>query len=524
MRKLSCFFLSLFLFFNMSFFSFALDVSTVVRSYSPIVGYGFSRQVLVDGKYITNGGENGTYVDAISTSSSGSVFVIPVRDLVDGKITISNPQGASIIYSLWGSSSPSVLDSVSRPSSGRVVLPVSGLTLLGSFSSSLVVTSHTIDASSYLSDWDYLYVSCLKGGGSVTLNNVTASALAYVNPPSPSPSVSPSPPIGGSDTLEDYTFWATCFNQTWKNGSSASKDVIQRIIPTTVANLSSDVNGIFNYVYTYPVRIPFRVECSNFLGEGYFDAGFRFNLDVKIMGLKMDGTDGISYLIDNSTPWVESVDSISFNAAGNFSNGFGMDVINMPLHVGTSAEFYYCTNVYVSLSSNHQFTGYGDYIDVTLSNLSFDVLSSIKVSDFSATSILDKINNNIEAGNQQDKNFHDEEVEEANKAIEQMQDGVGELTGVLSKWEIVTMPITFVKDFAGAITSEGSTGLTFPSFTLMGYQLWPSYSFDLNVIKDKFPLLYNSLHVITGIMVVGWFLHYLWRKWHLLTGDDTPEV
>ena len=85
------------------------------------------------------------------------------------------------------------------------------------------------------------------------------------------------------------------------------------------------------------------------------------------------------------------------------------------------------------------------------------------------------------------------------------------------------MPFQIVQDFAGAIASDGSTGLTFPSFTLMGQQLWPSYTFDLQVIAEKFPALYNALHLITGIMVVSWFIHYCWRKWHILMGDDMPE-
>lgn len=121
------------------------------------------------------------------------------------------------------------------------------------------------------------------------------------------------------------------------------------------------------------------------------------------------------------------------------------------------------------------------------------------------------------------KQQHQEEVDTANKASNDVTSGVGQVTGLLSSWEIFTMPVKVTNDLVTAISSEGSTGLTFPSVTIMGHQLWPSYTFDLQTIADQFPLLYNSLHVISGIILVSWFIHYLWRKWHIITGDDTPE-
>lgn len=527
MRKLSCFFLAFVLFFNMSFYSFAEDITLESGDYS----FPYVDRAQFD---FFNGSSVFQAYNLSAYSYGGRTFIVPREYVLNSTVYLLNPDALPVYYGIYGSSYSTVLDNISRPSSGNNFTKnnISNVSFLYADKVANTSLSRSLDFSN-LPDYDFYYVSVAFSGTAGLKFSVDFTLFSRSNSPAVTPSASPSAlpsaspsgsPLPGSGTLEDYTFWATCYNQTWKNGSSAKSDVAQRFVPSSMSDFSSDSNGIYSYVYTYPVRIPFRVECSNFLGEGFFDASFRFGLSCKIMGLKTDGTDGISYLIDYSTPWVECVDSISFNAAGGSNYGFAMDVINVPLHAGTSAELYYCMDVYVCLYSNHQFTGFGDYIDVNLSNISFDILSSLKVSDNMSGTILDKINDNILAGNEQDKQFHDEELEEANKAIDQMQDSVGELTGVLSKWEIVTMPITFVKDFAGAITSEGSTGLTFPSFTLMGYELWPSYTFDLEVIKDKFPLLYNSLHLITGIMVVGWFLHYLWRKWHLLTGDDTPEV
>lgn len=121
------------------------------------------------------------------------------------------------------------------------------------------------------------------------------------------------------------------------------------------------------------------------------------------------------------------------------------------------------------------------------------------------------------------KQQHQEEIDKANDATSDVTGGVGQLTDTLSTWEIITMPFNLVKNFAQAIAGDGSSALTFPSFSMMGYQIWPSYTFDLQTVASSFPVLYNGLHLVSGTVVVTGFVRYLWRKWSLLVGDDMPE-
>lgn len=121
------------------------------------------------------------------------------------------------------------------------------------------------------------------------------------------------------------------------------------------------------------------------------------------------------------------------------------------------------------------------------------------------------------------KDQHQEEIDKADEASSSATEGLGQVTDVLSTWEIITLPVTVTKDLITAISSEGDSSLTFPSFTLEGEELWPSYTFDLQVIADNFPLLYNSLHIFSSIVLVSFFIRYLWTKWHVLTGDDVPN-
>lgn len=146
-----------------------------------------------------------------------------------------------------------------------------------------------------------------------------------------------------------------------------------------------------------------------------------------------------------------------------------------------------------------------------------DVVTASLVSSFDSTDgILSDIDQTI-------KDQHQQDIDEANKAGDTASSSSDELVNTLSAWEIFIMPFQLLKDFASAIAGDGSTTFTFPSFTLMGYQIWPSYSFDLSTIQTNFPLLYNGVHAISGIFVVNGFIHYCWRKWAILMGDDMPE-
>lgn len=473
--------------------------------------------------------------------SGGNCYYISASALKSGNVFILNPDNKNLICNLVGSSSGSLLSKVqhgantsSDPAVRNTCSPAYDLSSF-TFSD----TSYFFDVSSFDYAYFYLFIKDTSVGTTYGLQNVQvfsrSAPLATPTPavtpspvptpvvtPSSVPSSSPEFPDQGED-LSDYKFWATCYNQTWEAGSSSASPFTQRYTPSSVSSLSDFVKrDITNYVYVYNVRIPFRIQ-SSFSGSGLLDVYFRFAPINQFSGLDDDFKSSGTLLVRYSTPWVESSTGCSFNAVYDEDYGAAFDLFNLPVNNGTSEEFYFCYNVYVCAYASHMFTGYGLYDDVTIGNIIFEITQSSKVSNFSSVQILDNINNNIIKGNEQAKDFHDQETQEAQKAVDQLNSGLTKVTDTMSSWEILTMPVSVVQDLVGALSSDGETGLTFPSFSLMGYQLWPAYTFDLQTIADQFPLLYNSLHIITGIMIVGWFLHYLWRKWHILTGDDTPE-
>lgn len=344
--------------------------------------------------------------------------------------------------------------------------------------------------------------------------------------PSASPGVSPgaSPESTPVPTLDDYNFWTYCYDQTIKEGGSSPGTAKLRFVPSSVADFS---DAVHNYVYTFNIKIPFRI-AANFNGIGYVDANYHFDLDYGIMGVDGYGSASgspanINKMVDFSNPWIESSDGISFNASLTQQYGYGFDVFNVPLDNGTSQEFYYCFDMYVSLSASGQLTNFADYVDIMLTDITYNNIQTTKVSDTQSEDILGQIRDEQAKQDQIENEHYQEEQDKIAEAESSITEGASQLTETLSSWEIFTMPFQIVQDLVGAISSDGSTGLTFPSFTLMGHQLWPSYTFDLQVIAEKFPVLYNGLHLITGIMVVSWFIHYCWRKWHILMGDDMPE-
>lgn len=521
--KVACFLLC---FFILSADVYASDITVGSNDtvYTPVTRVAFSS--------VTNGSLY-FYGRDLSANYGGYAYLIPYTS---SDIYILNPDLRDLKCNIVGSDDASFLESIKRGSGSQKVSNTrTPAVLIDTFNFS--DSSHIFNLPNGYTSY-YLFLEDSTSSTIPRISNVVTFSRGVSVTPTPSatvmPSAIPTPsafptPSGdpvpssdpGSDSLDDYTFWATCYSQTWKEGQSSAEPFIQKFVASHVADFSDhDVRDITNYIYTYNVRIPFRIT-SNFRGSGLLDAYFRFSPTHQFMGF--DDSWGGTKLVDASTPWIESASGCSFNAVFSDQYGVGFDIYNLPIENGATEEFYFCYNIYFCAYANFVFTGYGDYVKVTMSPILFQLTETTRVSDSLPGSVLDQINKNVIAGNDQDKQFHDEEMEEAQKAVDQLNSGLDQVTGVMSSWEIVTMPVTVVSDLVGALQSDGSTGLTFPSFSLMGYQLWPSYTFDLQVINDKFPALMNALHIITGIMVVGWFLHYLWRKWHILTGDDMPE-
>lgn len=522
MKKKIIFLLFVFLIFNFNFTCFAEEISlpvtvavsfqstTNIRVY-PLSGSNTSYRVFTaSGSDLNN---NNLYITGVGTSSN-DVFVRVC------------------------SSSSASLPSFNRPTSASSSVSFSSKVLTSGTYSIGNGESVAVDLVQNYDDDLYYYFFTEKRSVTMKMvsNDLPEPTSTPISSPAPSaaPSVAPSaaPSASPAATLDGYTFYTYCFDQTVKLDETSSQTSVIRSVPSQSSDFSDVDLGIFNYVYTYPVRIPFRVT-TDFRGVGYIDTFYSFDLDAKFFGVDGYGSSSgpsasdPNAMVDFSTPWVESADGSSFNAITSVSSNSrypnGMDVINLPLFNGSSGEFYFCFNVYLSLVSNHHISNIADYMDLSISNINFQIAESTKISDTSSEEILEQIRDEQKKQDDLENERYEEEQDKISEAEDSITDGAGKLTETLSAWEIFTMPFKLLQDFVGAIASEGDTGLTFPSFTLMGHELWPSYTFDLKVIAEKFPALYNALHLITGIMVVSWFIHYCWRKWHILVGDDMPE-
>ncbi|WP_233355469.1 hypothetical protein, partial [Glycocaulis alkaliphilus] len=60
----------------------------------------------------------------------------------------------------------------------------------------------------------------------------------------------------------------------------------------------------------------------------------------------------------------------------------------------------------------------------------------------------------------------------------------------------------------------GGTVITFPAFdfSLPGVgtlHVWDSYDFDLSQIKSDFPLIFDAIYVISGILMIYWIVDFI---------------
>lgn len=408
----------------------------------------------------------------------------------------------------------------------------------GSYLSVSTISASTMKNGTTLnipSGTQYIYIYIYKSNTDYGSGSAMSTTVTYTSAPVPTasptsvPSSSPAPaPSSGSGGLNDYNWRLSCYEYDFAENHTLSSPVVSRFVPFNSSNMEQHYEGtsnsaIYSQVYTYRVKIPFHFECLDFDGTGRFDAHLSFVTDVTSDFLGSSGTVQASF--NYSIPWIESEDSsFSFDATAPAA-GYptGIDLHNALINSGMSPQYYYCYDVYGVYTSSNMFSNFGSNIKVSLSDFRFTITDSQIDSSRLPSKVLEDINQGVHDTNDTLKQEHQEEIDTADKAVDGVNQGVSEITDVMNSWEIVTMPVKLVGDFVTAITSDGSTGLTFPSFELMGYKLWDSYTFDLSTISEKFPVLYNSLHIVSGILVVLGFVKYCWNKWHVLTGDDKPE-
>lgn len=176
-----------------------------------------------------------------------------------------------------------------------------------------------------------------------------------------------------------------------------------------------------------------------------------------------------------------------------------------------------------------------------------DVIDAIHQDNSDVTSAIDR-------QTEQQKQYHDRDESDATAAKKQIIGVTDELDKVQNKWAILWYPITFTNKVLGAFTGQrardgddnyivgynynddtgglepiydftrvkraGSASITFPSFTLpvLNLKLWDSYTYDLSQLPKQFPVLFNAIYVVVGVLELYWFVGFLSDKYHQIFG------
>lgn len=93
---------------------------------------------------------------------------------------------------------------------------------------------------------------------------------------------------------------------------------------------------------------------------------------------------------------------------------------------------------------------------------------------------------------------------------DEMSDLLGQLNDFFSeKFGFLYAPFDYLIQLIGVFTgSSGTTGLTFPGFSLMGHEVWPEYTYDIagDPVAGK---VLEYVRIGTGVLLAGWFIMYL---------------
>lgn len=221
----------------------------------------------------------------------------------------------------------------------------------------------------------------------------------------------------------------------------------------------------------------------------------------------------------------------------------------------------------VQAKTNMFISGYDKYPALNLNRGNFSVRYPIQVLENytpNGSAIEQSILDELKKGNEQDKEFHDEEIEEAKKVGSQIEGFASNLEStVRSKWAILFYPIEFTTDLLSVFTDGTSsavyrdsyssvsgyrydedvgfivpvlassradpddvvdvpsgTVLHFPGYTLpvLDVELWEGFGYDLADLPDQFPFLFNSLYVIETILMFWWLVGFLRDKYEEVFG------
>lgn len=323
--------------------------------------------------------------------------------------------------------------------------------------------------------------------------------------------------------------WLVRDGQTVDVGESWSLSPYSVEVAETSPILGQEYREGNAYILHYRLRLPVRFSYIGHKGSGLATPQIVAALNINYT---REDAAACQYFFGTPSVSVEQDVVCDILSSLSFQDGLSGDAgacfYNVPVLDWTAQSSYDLLidfPLYITtLNNSLVFVNAFEYeVTVSLDSISFENLEFIHLSNQTSSEILE----NIAAEQKKQNDLENERYEQEQDAIKQATgsatDGLAAVTGTLSSWEIFTMPVTVTKDFVTAIASSSSAKLTFPSFSLMGQTLWPSYTFDLNKVAELFPFLCNSLRLASGILVVTWFLRYLWRKWAIITGDDLPD-
>lgn len=173
---------------------------------------------------------------------------------------------------------------------------------------------------------------------------------------------------------------------------------------------------------------------------------------------------------------------------------------------------------------------------------------------------MDQQNDLIQDQIDQDKNFHEQDKNDATNAGSDMQGMATDLETVKSKWEILWYPIEFTNRVMGAFQGSSSrqyqavysnvsgyqynddlgmlepvymdarsraapransgTVIHIPAYTMpvLNVQVWEGADYDLAELKNQFSDAFNLLYVVVTVLEVMWFVGFLRDKYEEVFG------
>lgn len=172
---------------------------------------------------------------------------------------------------------------------------------------------------------------------------------------------------------------------------------------------------------------------------------------------------------------------------------------------------YYSENLFLHLRLNAD----NIYLDPTVnfiidySDIIFKVSSLKFISDKSVSGEIQDVEGAVKGVDDTLKKEHQEEVDKADQAGGTMASSLTNVTNTLSSIEILKLPWTMLTDLYNALNGFGYGGFVFPSFSLMGYQIWPAYEVDFAELDSRFSTLFESVRLASGFILCFSFANYL---------------